>query len=293
MEEVVPWGKLIALIEPCYPKRERGRPLVGIDRMLRIYLLSQWYGLADEALEDAIYDSQAMRNFIGVDLGRESVSDATTLLKFRHLLEENELTRAIFEEMRKHLKAKQLMMKEGGIISAPSSTKNAEGRRDPQMHQTSKGNQWYFGMNAHIGADAKSGLVHSLEGTPANVSDVSQTKHLLHGEEKSVHADAGYTGVEKREEFEGSKIEWMVAHKKGSLKAMADGLKKDLLREWERRKAQVLARVEHSFHIVKNLFGYCKVRYWGLRKKLAQLYSLFALANLVIAARILRRAQMA
>jgi IS5 family transposase len=213
--------------------------------------------LADEALEHAIYDSQAMRNFIGVDLGGESVPDATTLLKFRHLLEENELTRAIFEEIGRHLKAKQLMMKEGTIvdatiISAPSSTKNAEGRRDPQMHQTRKGNQWYFGMKAHIGADAKSGLVHSIEGTPANVSDVSQTKHLLHGEEKSVHADAGYTGVEKREEFEGSKIEWMVAQKKGRLKAMADGLKKDLLREWERRKAQVRARVEHPFHIVKN-----------------------------------------
>lgn len=298
MEGVVPWGKLIALIEPCYPKGERGRPPVGIERMLRIYFLSQWYGLADEALEDAIYDSQAMRNFIGVDLGGESVPDATTLLKFRHLLEENELTRAIFEEIGRHLKAKQLMMKEGTIvdatiISAPSSTKNAEGRRDPQMHQTRKGNQWYFGMKAHIGADAKSGLVHSLEGTPANVSDVSQTKHLLHGEEKSVHADAGYTGVEKREEFEGSKIEWMVAQKKGRLKAMADGLKKDLLREWERRKAQVRARVEHPFHIVKNLFGYRKVRYRGLRKNLAQLHSLFALANLVIAGRILRRAQMA
>ena len=298
MEEVVPWGNLIALIEPYYPKGERGRPPVGIERMLRIYFLSQWYGLADEALEDAIYDSQAMRNFIGVDLGGESVPDATTLLKFRHLLEENELTRAIFEEIGRHLKAKQLMMKEGTIvdatiISAPSSTKNAEGRRDPQMHQTRKGNQWYFGMKAHIGADAKSGLVHSLEGTPANVSDVSQTKHLLHGEEKSVHADAGYTGVEKREEFEGSKIEWMVAQKKGRLKAMTDGLKKDLLREWERRKAQVRARVEHPFHIVKNLFGYRKVRYRGLRKNLAQLHSLFALANLVIAGRMLRKAQMA
>jgi IS5 family transposase len=298
MEGVVPWGKLIALIEPYYSKGKRGRPPVGIERMLRIYFLSQWYGLADEALEDAIYDSQAMRNFIGVDLGGESVPDATTLLKFRHLLEENELTRAIFEEIGRHLKAKQLMMKEGTIvdatiISAPSSTKNAEGRRDPQMHQTRKGNQWYFGMKAHIGADAKSGLVHSLEGTSANVSDVSQTKHLLHGEEKSVHADAGYTGVEKREEFEGSKIEWMVAQKKGRLKAMADGLKKDLLREWERRKAQLRARVEHPFHIVKNLFGYRKVRYRGLRKNLAQLHSLFALANLVIAGRMLRRAHVA
>ena len=163
---MVPWGRLIGLIEPCYPKGEKRRPPIGIERMLRIYFLSQWYGLADEALEDAIYDSQAMRNFIGVDLGGESVPDATTLLKFRHLLEENDLTRAIFEQIGEHLKAKKLMMKEGTIvdatiINAPSSTKNSEGRRDPQMHQTRKGKQWYFGMKAHIGADAESGLVHS------------------------------------------------------------------------------------------------------------------------------------
>ena len=298
MEKVVPWGRLIALIEPCYPKGERGRPPIGIERMLRIYFLAQWYGLADEALEDAIYDSQAMRNFIGVDLGGESVPDATTLLKFRHLLEKNDLTQAIFEEIGKHLKAKKLLMKEGTIvdatiINAPSSTKNAEGKRDPQMHQTRKGNQWYFGMKAHIGADAESGLVHSLVATSANVSDVSQTKHLLHGQEKRVHADAGYVGVQKRGEFEGNKIDWMVAEKKGRLKSMAEGLRKDLLREWERRKAQVRAKVEHPFHIIKNLFGYRKVRYRGLRKNLAQLHSLFALANLVIAGRMLRKAQMA
>jgi len=160
-----------------------------------------------------------MRNFIGVDLGGESVPDATTLLKFPHLLEENDLTQAIFEEIGKHLQAKKLLMKEGTIvdatiINAPSSTRNAEGKRDPQMHQTRKGHQWYFGMKAHIGADTESGLVHSLVATPANVSDVSQTKHLLHGEEKRVHADAGYVGVQKREEFEESKIDWMVAEKK-------------------------------------------------------------------------------
>ena len=298
MEKVVPWKELEALIEPFYPKGERGRPPIGIERMLRIYFLAQWYGLADEALEDAIYDSQAMRNFIGVDLGGESVPDATTLLKFRHLLEENDLSKAIFEAIGTHLRQKKLLMKEGSIvdatiINAPSSTKNAEGKRDPQMHQTRKGNQWYFGMKAHIGADADSGLVHSLVATAANVSDISQTEHLLHGEEKRVHADAGYTGVEKREEFEGSKIDWLVAAKKGRIKAMAEGLQKDLIREWERRKAQVRARVEHPFHIIKNLFKYRKVRYRGLRKNLAQLHTLFALANLVIAGRMLRKAEMA
>jgi len=210
-----------------------------------------------------------MRNFIGVDLGGESVPDATTLLKFRHLLEENDLTQAIFEEIGKHLQAKKLLMKEGTIvdatiINAPSSTKNAKGKRDPQMHQTRKGHQWYFGMKAHIGADAESGLVHSLVATPANVSDVSQTKHLLHGEEK-----------------------------KGRLTSMAEGLRKDLLREWERRKAQVRSKVEHPFLLIKNLFGYRQVRYRGLRKNLAQLHRLCALANLVIAGRMLRRAQMA
>jgi IS5 family transposase len=256
VEKLVPWGRLIALIEPCYPKGERGRPPIGIERMLRIYLLAQWYGLADEALEDAIYDTQAMRNFIGVDLGGESVPDATTLLKFPHLLEENDLTQAIFEEIGKHLQAKKLLMKEGTIvdatiINAPSSTRNAEGKRDPQMHQTRKGHQWYFGMKAHIGADAESGLVHSLVATPANVSDVSQTKHLLHGEEKRVHADAGYVGVQKREEFEESKIDWMVAEKKGRLTSMAEGLRKDLLRGWERRKAQVRSKVEHPFLLIK------------------------------------------
>jgi IS5 family transposase len=298
MEKVVPWGKLIELIEPYYPNGERGRPPIGIERMLRIYFLAQWYGLADEALEDAIYDSQAMRDFIGVDLGGESVPDATTLLKFRHLLEENELTKVIFEEIGTHLRQKKLMMKEGSIvdatiINAPSSTKNAEGKRDPQMHQTRKGNQWYFGMKAHIGADADSGLVHSLVATAANVSDISQTQHLLHGQEKRVHADAGYLGVQKREEFEGSKIDWLVAAKKGRIKAMTEGLQKDLIREWERRKAQVRARVEHPFHIIKNLFKYRKVRYRGLRKNLAQLHTLFALANLVIAGRMLRKAEMA
>jgi IS5 family transposase len=296
MEEVVPWGKLVGLIEPYYPSGQRGRPPKGLERMLRIYFLSQWYGLADEALEDAIYDSQAMRNFVGVDLSSEDVPDATTLLKFRRLLETQKLTEAIFEEVGRYLEEKKLRMKEGTIvdatiIAAASSTKNEAGQRDPEMHQTRKGNQWHFGMKAHIGVDAKSGLVHRVRATAAHVSDLSQAQHLLHGAEKTVHGDAGYQGVEKHVPAAvAATIDWQIAAKRGRIKVLAEGLRKDVLREWERRKAQVRARVEHPFHILKNLFGYRKVRYRGLAKNLAQLHSLFALANLLIARRRLRPA---
>lgn len=294
MEQVVPWGRLVALIEPHYPTGKRGRPPVGIERMLRIYFLQQWYGLADEALEDTIYDSQAMRTFAGIDLGLESVPDATTLLKFRHLLEEHDLTRRIFEEVGALLSERKLLMREGTlvdatIIAAPSSTKNREGKRDPDMHQTKKGNQWYFGMKAHIGADAASGLVHSVEGTAANESDISQTHKLLHGAEKIVHADAGYTGVEKRAEIIAahSNVEWRVATKRGKIKEMPESWVKDLSVRFEKLKAQTRALVEHPFHIVKNLFKHRKARYRGLRKNTAQLHILFALANLVSAKRAL------
>ena len=294
MERVVPWGRLVALIEPHYPAGRRGRPPVGIERMLRIYFLQQWYGLADEALEDTIYDSQAMRSFVGIDLGRESVPDATTLLKFRHLLETHELTRLIFEEVGALLTERKLLMREGTlvdatIIAAPSSTKNREGRRDPDMHQTKKGNAWHFGMKAHIGADAASGLVHSVEGTATNESDISQTHKLLHGEEKTVHADAGYTGVEKRAEILAghSEVEWRVATRRSKIKEMPASWVKDLTMRFEKLKAQTRALVEHPFHIIKNLFKHRKVRYRGLRKNTAQLHILFALANLVTARRAL------
>ncbi len=291
MEEVVPWAALVGLIEPHYPKGKRGRPPMGIEKMLRIYFLSQWYGLADEALEDAIYDSQAMRNFAGIDLSRESVPDATTLLHFRHLLERFELTRAIFEQIGEHLQIRQSSLREGTIIdatiiAAPSSTKNRSGARDPAMHQTRKGNQWYFGMKAHVGVDAQRGLVHHVVGSAANVSDISQTRSLLHGREKRVHGDAAYLGADKRAENQDlADTEWLLAAKRSKLKAMPEGLHKDALKEWERRKAQVRSLVEHPFHVIKNLFKYRKVRYRGLEKNTAQLYSLFALANLVIAGR--------
>jgi transposase, IS5 family len=295
MEGVVPWARLCTVIAPHYPKGKRGRPPMGIERMLRIYFLQQWYALADEALEDALYDSQALRTFAGIDLSVEAVPDATTLLKFRHLLEAHALTGAIFAEVGTLLSERKLLMREGTIvdatiIAAPSSTKNARQERDPQMHQTKKGNQWYFGMKAHIGVDAQSGLVHSVTGTAAQVADIAQTHALLHGQEKAGYADAGYLGVEKRAAIarQCPGVEWYVAAKRGRIKAMAEGVIKDLTQQLERLKAQVRARVEHPFHILKNLFRHRKTRYRGLAKNTAQLHTLFALANLVIARRSLR-----
>jgi IS5 family transposase len=292
MEKVVPWPRLLGLIEPHYPKGERGRPPIGIERMLRIYFLQQWYTLADEALEDALYDSQALRTFAGIDLGMESVPDATTLLNFRHLLEEKDLTKAILTEINAHLGERHLLMREGTIvdatiIAAPPSTKNAGKERDPEMHQTKKGNEWHFGMKAHVGVDAASGLVHTVIGTAANVSDIQCASQALHGEEKAAYADAGYTGVEKRPEVvaEHADTQWIVAAKRGKVKALPEGLIKELTQKLERLKAQVRAKVEHPFHVVKNLFGFRKVRYRGLAKNTAQLHVLFALANLVIAKR--------
>lgn len=297
MEQVVPWPRLIALIEPKYPSSGRvGRQPIGVERMLRMYLLQQWFGLADEALEDALYDSQSLREFVGIDLARESVPDATTLLKFRRLLEDNELTAKMFSDIKGLLSERGLLLREGTlvdatIIAAPPSTKNKDNARDPDMHQTKKGNEWHFGMKAHIGADADSGLVHSLHTTPANESDVAHAHAVLHGEETKVHSDAGYTGVEKRAEIvkaqaDGkirSDLEWNVATKRGKIKKMSEGPLKELVQAVERKKAQIRARVEHPFHIVKNLFHYKKVRYKGLAKNTAQLYSLFALANLMMA----------
>jgi IS5 family transposase len=299
MEQVVPWARLEALIEPHYPTSGRvGRPPIGVVRMLRMYLLQQWFGLADEALEDAVYDSESMRRFVGIDLAREAVPDATTVLKFRHLLEQHQLTVRLFEGINAHLAEQGLLLREGTLadatlIAASPSTKNKAHARDPEMHQTKKGNQWYFGMKAHIGADADSGLVHSLHTTPANESDIAHTHQVLHGEETMVSLDAGYVGVDKRAEIvqaqaQGqfrSDIQWSVAKRRSTITKMAEGTLKTLTQALERVKAQIRARVEHPFHVVKNLFRYKKVRYKGLAKNEAQLYSLFGLANLVLAKR--------
>jgi len=288
MERIVPWSRLIGVIEPLYPKSGRvGRPPIGVPKMLRMYCLQQWYGLADEALEDALYDSQALRDFVGIDLSRESVPDATTLLKFRRLLQDNDLTRALFDEINAHLSQQGLLMRAGTIvdatiIAAPSSTKNEGQARDPEMHQTKKGNQWHFGMKAHIGVDAESGLVHSLVGTAANVGDITQAGALLHGDETHAFGDAGYRGVDKREEARGPR--WHVAMQPGKRRKL------DLTRKWaqlldkaERLKASVRAKVEHPFHVVKNLFRHRKARYKGLAKNATRAFVALGLANIYLA----------
>jgi IS5 family transposase len=280
MERIVPWMRLIGVIEPLYPTSGRvGRQPIGVAKMLRMYCLQQWYGLADEALEDALYDSQALRDFVGIDLSHESVPDATTLLKFRRLLHDNDLTRALFDEINAHLGQQGLLMRAGTIVDA---TIIAAPKRDPEMHQTKKGNQWHFGMKAHIGVDAESGLVHSMVGTAANVSDVTQAGALLHGEEETAFGDAGYRGVHKRDEAQGPS--WHVAMQPGKRRRLDPTSKwARLLEQVEQLKASVRAKVEHPFHVIKNLFRHKKVRYKGLAKNEAQLFSLFGLANLVIA----------
>jgi len=286
MEQAVPWSRLVARLVPLYPKGERGRPPIPLERMLRVYFVQQWYALSDEGLEDALYDSQALRGFAGITLNRDPVPDATTVLHFRHWLERHDLTKGLFDEVGAMLEERGLLMRQGTIvdatiIAAPSSTKNKQQSRDPEMHQTKKGNQWYFGMKAHIGVDVASGLVHTVVGTAANEADITQTAALLHGEEEDVFGDAGYTGADKRPELEDRDVLWNIAIKRSIIKALPKAL-----REWaepvERALSQVRAVVEHPFHIVKNRFRHKKLRYRGLHKNTAQLHTLFTLANLVI-----------
>jgi IS5 family transposase len=286
MEQVVPWPRLVERLRPLYPKGERGRPPIGLERMLRIHFLQQWYGLADAAMEDALYDSQALRGFAGIDLTVAAVPEATTILNFRHWLESHELSQALFAEVSAMLEERGLLMRQGTIvdatiIAAPSYTKNKSKARDPEMHQTKKGNQWYFGMKAHIGVDVASGVVHTVVGTAANEADINQMAAVLHGAEEDVFADAGYTGADKRPEHEDRDVCWNIAIKRSIIKALPKGLR-DLAEPVERALAQVRAWVEHPFHIVKNLFRHKKLRYRGLVKNTAQLHTLFALANLVI-----------
>lgn len=284
MDQVVPWKGLIALIEPHYPKGEGGRPAYQLMAMLRVHLMQNWFGYSDPAMEEALYETTILRQFAGLNL--ERIPDETTILNFRRLLEKHALAAGILAVINGYLGDRGLSLRQGTIVDAtlihaPSSTKNKDGKRDPQMHQTKKGNQYYFGMKAHIGADAESGLVHSVVGTAANVADVTQVDKLLHGKENRVGADAGYTGVEKRPEHEGREVIWQIAARRSTYKKLS---KRSALykakRKIEKSKAQVRAKVEHPFRVIKRQFGYVKTRLRGLAKNTAQLVTLFALSNL-------------
>mgnify|MGYP000851747328 FL=1 len=289
MDAVVPWVDWVALIEPHYYNKARGRRPVPIETMLRMYLLQVWFHLSDEGVEDQINDSYAMRQFMRLDFGTQQVPDATTLLHFRHLLEKHRLGEAMFAWLNAKLEADGLIMRGGSIvdatiIAAPSSTKNATGSRDPQMRQTKKGNQWYFGMKAHAGVDAGTGLVHSITVTGANVHDLDEITHLVRPDDEVVYADAGYQGVEKRPEVNRdahlSQVTWRVAARKGVVKTMHPHEQ-----AIESRKASVRAKVEHVFLILKRDFGFTKTRYRGLAKNLNQLQVAMASANLLMIAR--------
>ena len=289
LQAVTPWVQLEAALAPFYPAgKGPGRPPLGLSRMLRMYVAQQCFGLSDEGIEDAVYDSHAIRRFVGIDLACEAAPDATTLLKFRRLLETQGLSWVIFETIRDHLAREGLLLREGTLvdatlIAAPPSTKNRDRARDPDMHQAKKGNQWHFGMKAHIGVDLDSGLVHTVLTTPANVNDVTQAHGLLHGQETVALGDAGYQGVAKRPENQNAPTTWHVALRPGVRRALPDDALGRLQQRIERVKASLRAKVEHPFHIIKNLFKYRKARYRGLAKNQAQLFTLFGLANLVLA----------
>ncbi|HEX7423406.1 MAG TPA: IS5 family transposase [Terriglobales bacterium] len=285
MEQVVPWGKLCALIEPHYPKAGNGRPPVGVERMLRIYFLQQWFNLSDPAVEEALYDSAGMRNFVGIDLGREPVPDETTVCKFRHLLEEHQLGGEMLEAVNLHLQSQGVRITTGTIVDAtiihaPSSTKNREQRRDPEMHQTKKGNQWYFGMKAHVGVDSKTKMIHTVVATAANVADATVLPELLHGEETRVWGDQAYQGQSEIIHRQAPRAQ-DCTHRRYRYKDRVD----EGERARNRAKSRVRSKVEHVFGVMKLKFGFVKVRYRGLQKNANRLFATCALVNLFMARR--------
>ena len=282
MDQVIPWQELIPIISPYYPREGDGRQPMPMERMLRIYFMQQWYQLSDPAMEDALYDSESMRRFAGINLEADVIPDETTILNFRHLLEKHNLTKQIFDTTKRYLSEKRLMLREGTIvdatiINAPSSTKNRDKTRDKEMKQTKKGNQWYFGMKAHVGTDTGRGLVHSVAVTDASVHDSQVMDELVHGEEEAVYGDKAYASENKKQEYEARGVKWYVNLR---------GTRCHKLTEEEEasnhQRSQVRARVEHAFLVVKHLWRYQKVRYKGLYKNAAQVYSLLALANLYL-----------
>jgi len=278
MDAVIPWPRLVRLIEPHYPKAGQGRQPLGLEKMLRIYFLQQWFNLSDPQAEDAIYDSESMRRFARVELGDEVVPDETTILRFRHLLEQHELTQAIFEEIQALLEERRLLLRSGTIvdatiIAAPSSTKNASASRDPEMKQTRKGRNWHFGMKLHIGAD-KRGIVHTVRATNAAVADITQLPDLLHGQEREVFGDQAYWKEDDRAFLESWGVRYRINRRPS---------RRPLSKRWRminRARSRTRARGEHAFRIVKQLWGFAKVRYRGLAKNLARAQTMFALANL-------------
>lgn len=289
MDAVIPWGRLLGLIAPHYPTAGNGRPPLGAERMLRIYFLQQWFNLSDPAAEDALYDSEAMRRFAGVELGEEPIPDESTILRFRHLLEQHRLPEAIFAAVRGLLEEKRLLLRAGTIvdatiIAAPSSTKNAAEARDPEMHQTFKGKAWHFGMKLHVGTDLQ-GLVHHLTVTDAAAADITQLPALLHGTESDLYGDQAYWKEDDR-------VQWQ--HAGGRYRVNRRGTKKHPLTPQQkainRARSRHRARGEHPFHVIKHLWGFVKVRYRGLAKNAARAFTMCGLANLYrVRARLLPR----
>ena len=279
MDAVIPWSRLVRLIEPHYPKAGQGRQPLGLEKMLRIYFLQQWFNLSDPQAEDAIYDSESMRRFARIELGDEVVPDESTILRFRHLLEQHGLTHAIFDAVADLLEERRLLLRSGTIvdatiIAAPSSTKNASAARDPEMKQTRKGRNWHFGMKLHIGAD-KRGIVHTIRATAASVADITQLPDLLHGQEREVFGDQAYWKEDDREFLEAWGMRYRINRRPTS--------KRPLSERWRminRARSRTRARGEHAFRIIKQLWGFAKVRYRGLAKNLARAQTMFALANL-------------
>ncbi len=293
MESLIPWQRLESVIEPHYPKVGNGRRPYPLATMLRIHCMQQWYSMSDPAMEDALYEIASMRIFAGLSLNAP-IPDHSTILKFRHLLERHGLARRIFEEVSNWLTEAGVLVKEGTlmdatIIEAPSSTKNKTGERDPEMHQTKKGKQWHFGMKAHIGVDAKTGLTHSFTTTAANEHDLNQAGNLLHGEEAFIFADSGYRGAEKREELDGVEADWHIAEIPSKVKELKKRprINKAQLKT-EYLKASIRAKVEHPFRVIKCQFGFTKARYRGLVKNDGKLAMLFALANIARLDQMLR-----
>lgn len=281
MDAVIPWARLLAVIEPHYPKAGRGRQPLGLEKLLRIYFLQQWFNLSDPQAEDAIYDSESMRRFVGVELGDDVVPDETTILRFRHLLEQHQLTEAIFGAVQALLDERRLLLKSGTImdatiIAAPSSTKNATAQRDPEMRQTRKGKTWHFGMKLHVGTDRR-GVVHHVIGTHAAAADISQVDGLLHGAEREIFGDQAYWSETQRQAFRARGVRYRVNRRGHHHRPLTEHQ-----RAINQSRSRHRARGEHAFHVVKRLWGFTKVRYRGLAKNTARAFTAFALANLYL-----------